>query len=58
MQAVFWLGWDSSRVGLSWDIALKGRGFQPRRNANARPLCHPEQSMSVRRTVMRSRNLP
>jgi hypothetical protein len=24
MQAVFWLECDSSSVGLSWDIALKG----------------------------------
>ena len=54
-QAWFWLEWGNSIAGRTWDIALKGRGFQPRRNASPLPLCHPERSMSVRRTVMRSR---
>ncbi len=43
---------------VSWDMVLKGLGFQPRRYASPLPLCHPERSVSVRRTVMRSRGTP
>jgi hypothetical protein len=35
IQAVLWLEWGSSRAGCTWDIALKGRGFQPRRNPSS-----------------------
>jgi len=42
-------------LDVSRDVALKGRGFQPRRNLSPPLLCHLERSMSVRRTVKRSR---